>query len=83
MRSETRIIQQAFRFELDPNRTQRVLLAKSVGASRLEDRHLRIPNVGRVRSKETCRERGFDGRVLSATITRRADRWFARRRART
>jgi transposase len=27
-------IQQAFRFELDPNRAQRVLLAKSVGASR-------------------------------------------------
>jgi putative transposase len=42
----------------------------------LEERHLRIPNVGRVRLKETCRERGFDGRVLSATITRRADRWF-------
>jgi putative transposase len=167
--SERRVIQQAFRFELDPNRAQRVLLAKSVGASRyvynwglaeskrqyeitgkrprlgdlkkqlvelkntdapwlyevsahigqsalkdlnvaferffksvksdgpkagyprfkkgerdsarvyevtLEERHLRIPNVGRVRLKETCRERGFDGRVLSATITRRADRWF-------
>jgi putative transposase len=26
--------------------------------------------------KETCRERGSNGRVLSATITRRADRWF-------
>jgi putative transposase len=170
VRSEKRVIQQAFRFELDPNRAQRVLLAKSVGASRyvynwglaeskrqyeltgkrprlgdlkkqlvelkqteapwlyevsahigqsalkdlnhaferffksvrgagpkagyprfkkkgerdsarvyevtLEERHLRIPNVGRVRLKETCRERGFDGRVLSATITRRADRWF-------
>ena len=34
MRSERRLIQQAYRFELDPNRTQRVLLAKSVGASR-------------------------------------------------
>jgi putative transposase len=170
VRSERRVIQQAFRFELDPNRAQRVRLAKSVGASRyvynwglaesrrqfeltgkrprlgdlkkqlvelkntdapwlyevsahigqsalkdlnhaferffkgvkgegpkagyprfkrkgerdsariyevtLEERHLRIPNVGRVRLKETCRERGFDGRVLSATITRRADRWF-------
>lgn len=31
---ETRLIQQAYRFELDPNREQRVLLAKSVGASR-------------------------------------------------
>ena len=170
MRSERRVIQQAFRFELDPNLEQRVLLAKSVGASRyvynwglaeskhvyeltgkrprlgdlkaqlvalkqseapwlyevsahigqsalkdlnvaferffksvkrdgpkagyprfkrkgerdsarlyevtLEERHLRMPNIGRVRLKETCRERGFDGRVLSATISRRADRWF-------
>jgi putative transposase len=170
VRSERRVIQQAFRFELDPNRAQRVLLAKSVGASRyvynwglaesrrqyeltgkrprlgdlkkqlvelkntdapwlyevsahigqsalkdlnhaferffksvrgdgqkagyprfkkegerdsariyevtLEERHLRIPNLGRVRLKETCRDRGFDGRVLSATISRRADRWF-------
>ena len=42
----------------------------------LEERHLRIPNIGRVRLKETCRDRGFDGRVFSATITRRADRWF-------
>jgi len=170
VRSERRVIQQAFRFELDPNREQRVLLAKSVGASRyvynwglaeskrryeltgrrprlgdlkaqlvglkqseapwlyevsahigqsalkdlnvaferffkslkgegpkagyprfkrkgerdsariyevtLEQRHLRLPNIGRVRLKETCRERGFEGRVLSATIRRRADRWF-------
>jgi putative transposase len=37
---------------------------------------LRMPNVGRVRLKETCTERGFEGRVLSATISRRADRWF-------
>jgi putative transposase len=168
--SERRQIQQAFRFELDPNRGQRVLLAKSVGASRyvynwglaesrrqyeltgkrprlgelkaelvelkkgdapwlyevsahigqsalkdlnvaferffkslkgdgpkagyprfkkkgerdsarvyeatLEERHLRIPNVGRVRLKESRSRRGFDGRILSATITRRADRWF-------
>ncbi len=42
----------------------------------LEDKHLRLPNVGRVRLKESCRERGFEGRVLSATIRRRADRWF-------
>jgi putative transposase len=170
VRSERRVIQQAFRFELDPNRAQRVLLAKSVGASRyvynwglaeskrqyeltgkrprlgelkaqlvalkqseatwlyevsahigqsalkdlngaferffksvkgegpkagyprfkrkgerdtariyevtLEERHLRMPNIGRVRLKETCSERGFEGRVLSATISRRADRWF-------
>lgn len=42
----------------------------------LEERHLRLPNVGRVRLKESCRERGFQGRVLSATVRRRADRWF-------
>jgi putative transposase len=34
MCSEARTIPQAYRFELDPNRAQRVLLAKSVGASR-------------------------------------------------
>jgi Helix-turn-helix domain len=32
--SERRKIQQAYRFELDPNQAQRVLLTKSVGASR-------------------------------------------------
>jgi putative transposase len=168
--SERRFILQAFRFELDPNRKQRVLLAKSVGASRyvynwgleqsqreyerlgkrpklgemqtrlvalkkskcpwlyevsahigqsalkdlntayerffkglkgegpksgyprfkrkgesdsarlyeveLEERHIRLPMVGRVRMKETRSERGFEGRVLSATIRRSADRWF-------
>lgn len=42
----------------------------------LEERHLRLPMVGRVRLKETCSERGFEGRILSATIRRRADRWF-------
>lgn len=167
---ERRLVQQAFRFELDPNRAQRVLLAKSVGASRfvynwglaesqrayeltgkrprvgelksrlvalkkgecpwlyavsahigqqalvdldraferffkgskgegprsgfprfkrkgerdsarlyevtLEERHLCLPMIGRVRLKETCSERGFEGRILSATIRRRADRWF-------
>jgi putative transposase len=163
-------VQQAFRFELDPNRAQRVLLAKSVGASRfvynwgltesqrvykrtgrrprlgelkrelaqlkktdapwlyevsahigqqalvdlqrafdrffkslwregsksgfprfkkkgqrdsarlygvtLEERHIRLPNIGPVRLKETRTSRGFEGRILSATIRRRADRWF-------
>src|SRR6266540_1420948 len=169
--SEKRLIKQTFRFELDPNRAQRVMLAKSVGASRfvynwglaesqreyeltgrrprlselksrlvelkktecpwfyevsahisqqalvdlnwaferfferlksqgpksgfprfkkkgrhesarlyevsLEARHIRLPMIGRVRLKETRAERGFDGRILSATIVRRADRWFA------
>jgi putative transposase len=164
------LIQQAYRFELDPNRAQRVLLAKSVGASRfvynwsleqsqrdyeltakrpplgelksrlvglkkgecpwlyevsahigqqalvdldrafdrffkglkgggprsgvprfkkrgerdsarmyeveLSERHIRLPNIGRLRLKETRTKRGFEGRILSATIRRRADRWF-------
>jgi putative transposase len=42
----------------------------------LEERHLRLPMIGRVRLKETRTKRGFEGRILSATITRRADRWF-------
>ena len=167
---EKRLIQQAFRFELDPNREQRVLLAKSVGASRyvynwglaesqreyeltgkrprrgelkkrlvglkqtecpwlyevsahigqsalkdldaaferffkglkgegpksgfprfkrkserdsarlyeveLGERRLRLPMIGKVRLKETRTKHDFEGRILSATITRRADRWF-------
>jgi putative transposase len=32
--------------------------------------------IGRVRLKETRSKRGFQGRILSATIRRRADRWF-------
>jgi putative transposase len=168
--NERRVVQQAFRFELDPNGAQRLLLAKSVGASRyvynwglresqrayaqtggrpplgelrsrlvqlkkneapwlyevsahigqsalkdldaafdgffkglrgegprvgfprlkrkgerdsarvyevtLEERHIRLPKIGRVRMKETCKERAFEGRILSATVRRRADRWF-------
>jgi putative transposase len=167
--TEQRVVLQAFRFELDPNQAQRVLLAKSVGCSRfvynwglaesqrtfertgkrprlselkaslvtlkkseapwlyevsahigqqalvdlnaafsnffdglksgpacgfprfhkkgerdsarlyevtLEERHLRLPMIGRVRLKETRTARGFEGRILSATISRRADRWF-------
>jgi putative transposase len=42
----------------------------------LEERHLRMHKIGRVRLKETCTEHGYQGRVLSATISRRADRWF-------
>jgi putative transposase len=32
--------------------------------------------IGWVRLRETRSERGFEGRILSATIRRRADRWF-------
>ena len=168
--TEKRLIRQAFRFELDPNRIERELLAKSVGCSRyvynwglaesncayeltgkrpklselktrlvalkkqecpwlyevsahigqqalvdldrafdaffrglrgegprsgfprfkrkgerdscrvygvkLSERHIHLPNIGSVRLKETCSERGFEGRILSATISRRADSWF-------
>lgn len=42
----------------------------------LEERHIRLPNIGRVRMKETRSKRGFQGRILLATIRRRADRWF-------
>jgi putative transposase len=42
----------------------------------LGERHIQLPKIGRVRLKETRRERGFEGRILSATIRRRADRWF-------
>jgi putative transposase len=164
------VVQQAYRFELDPNQAQRCLLAQSVGASRfvynwgleqsqreyertgrrpllgelkarlvtlkksdcpwlyevsahigqaalqdldraferffkglknegpksgyprfkrkgerdsarlyevtLEERHLRLPMIGRVRLKETRSKRGFEGRILSGTVRRRADRWF-------
>jgi putative transposase len=42
----------------------------------LSERHVRLPKIGRIRLKETCSKRGFEGRVLSATIRRRADRWF-------
>jgi len=42
----------------------------------LEERHVRLPMIGRVRLKESRSRRGFEGRILSATIRRRADRWF-------
>src|SRR5262245_6153984 len=42
----------------------------------LRERHVRLPMIGWVRLKETRSERGFEGRILSATIRRRADRWF-------
>jgi putative transposase len=42
----------------------------------LEERHIRLPMVGRVRLKETCSARGFEGRIIATTVRRRADRWF-------
>jgi putative transposase len=76
VRSETRKIQQAYRFELDPNRAQGVLLAKSVGAARY------VYNWGLAESKRQYEVTGKRPRLgLSATITRRADRWGSRGRA--
>jgi putative transposase len=42
----------------------------------LRERRIRLPMIGWVRLKETRSERGFEGWILSATIQRRADRWF-------
>lgn len=40
----------------------------------IDGSHIRIPNLGWVRMRETLR---FAGKILSATISRVADRWFA------
>lgn len=40
----------------------------------IKDRRIRIPNLGWVRMRECLR---FEGKILSATISRVADRWFA------
>lgn len=50
-------------------------LAFSVAATIAGDGcRIRIPNLGWVRMRETLR---FTGKILSATISRVADRWFA------
>jgi putative transposase len=40
----------------------------------IEASHLRIPNLGWVRMRETLR---FTGKIISATVSRVADRWYA------
>ena len=45
------------------------------GAIRFHQRHIQLPRIGRVRLKER-RKRYHEGRVLSATVRRRANRWF-------
>ena len=40
----------------------------------IDGRHIRIPNLGWVRMREALR---FRGKIVSATISRVADRWFA------
>jgi putative transposase len=46
------------------------------GTIRFEGRKLQLPRIGKVRIKEK-RERYHNGRILSVTVRRRADRWFA------
>lgn len=46
------------------------------GAIKFEGRKLQLPRIGKVRIKEK-REKYHDGRILSITVRRRADRWFA------
>lgn len=40
---------------------------------KIEDRHINIPRLGKVRMREALR---YPGKILSATISRIADRWF-------
>jgi putative transposase len=41
---------------------------------RVFERHVQLPNIGRLRTKE--RTLKLQGRPIAATVTRRADRWF-------
>jgi putative transposase len=45
------------------------------GTIRFIGRLIQLPRLGRIRLKEK-REKYFEGRVLSATVIRRADRWY-------
>lgn len=45
------------------------------GAIRIVGHRIQLPRLGRVRLKEK-RETYHDGRILSATVSRKADRWF-------
>ncbi len=39
----------------------------------VRDKHLRVPHLGWVRMREALR---FSGKILSATVSRKADKWF-------
>ncbi|MFA5896406.1 MAG: RNA-guided endonuclease TnpB family protein [Thermoplasmata archaeon] len=47
--------------------------AFTTGAIRAEGAHVVLPRIGRVRVKELA---SFTGRILRATVSREADRWF-------
>lgn len=49
--------------------------ARFYGAT-LSDRHVFLPKIGRVRLKQSKSSRRFQGKILSATLRKRADRWF-------
>ncbi|MHA1613630.1 MAG: RNA-guided endonuclease InsQ/TnpB family protein [Candidatus Thorarchaeota archaeon] len=46
------------------------------GTIRFEGRKLQLPRIGKIRIKEK-RKQYFKGRILSVTVKRRANRWFA------
>ncbi|MHA1966109.1 MAG: RNA-guided endonuclease InsQ/TnpB family protein [Candidatus Thorarchaeota archaeon] len=45
------------------------------GTIRFDERKIQLPRIGKVRVKEK-RDVYYNGRILSATVRRRADRWF-------
>ena len=45
------------------------------GTIRIEGSKIQLPRIGKIRIKEK-RKKYYDGRILSVTIRRRADRWF-------
>ena len=45
------------------------------GTIRIEGRLIQLPRIGKIRLKEK-REQYYEGRILSVTVRRRADRWF-------
>jgi len=45
------------------------------GTIRFKGRKIQLPRIGKIRIKEN-RDVYFNGRILSATVRRRADRWF-------
>jgi putative transposase len=89
----TPIVQQAYRFELDPNQAQRVLLAKSVGASRFvynwgleqsQSEYERLgkrPQLGELKSRLVDLKKGecpWLYEIPRISASRRSSTWIAR-----